>query len=89
MIMKRILLMLFFCIPFTTYAYVVDYCSNACAANCDYWELLYEVDSDCKVTSYQSWHWTGGNVEYNNDLINPGYLGMDVRNLGCDCENVV
>lgn len=86
--MKRILLIFFFCLPILSHAYIMEYCSNACPSNCDYWVLMYEVNSDCQVTAYESWHYYSGNPtpEYNNHIINPGYLGMDVRNLGCDCE---
>lgn len=66
-------------------------CSGACASNCISWALNYEVDCNCRVTEFDSFHLMGYGpwgpiVQYHNHETAPGWVGMNAANLGCECK---
>ncbi|HMQ60443.1 MAG TPA: hypothetical protein PKE06_07235 [Flavilitoribacter sp.] len=84
--------LIFFILPYAVDAarYSLE-CSGACAANCSTWYLTYEVDCNCKVTVFESFHFYGmgpwGPVfDYNTHESEPGWVGMNAAALGCDCN---
>ena len=85
--------LILFILPCVVNAYIYPYeCSNACPSGCNSWYLTYEVDCNCNITAFESWHFYYGIgpfgliIENNTHYTAPGWVGMNAAALGCDCD---